>query len=71
MQPLDAIGSVMDGGLLGASETSWVARASIFNALVCFLGLLLTRWLLPTSLFWLWAAMKVLCPSQLFCSEGF
>lgn len=59
VQPIDAIAAVMDGGLLGASETDWVARASIVISLACLIGLFFAKRAFPTSLLALWGAMKV------------
>lgn len=59
MQPIDAIAAVMDGGLLGASEMDWVARASLVSSFMVVGALLLSKRLFPTSLLGLWAAMKV------------
>ena len=39
MQPVDAAAAVMDGGLLGASETAYASRATLVVAL-CVYGLL-------------------------------
>jgi len=58
--PIDAIAAVMDGGLLGASETDWVARASIVISLACLIGLFFAKRAFPTSLLALWGAMKLM-----------
>lgn len=59
VQPVDAIAAVMDGGLLGASETSWVARASVVNSALVIACLFAVKRSFPTSLAALWMAMKV------------
>lgn len=41
--PLDALGTVSDGGLLGALETGWVARRTTAAA-VAALGVLAAAW---------------------------
>ena len=59
MQPIDAVAAVMDGGLLGASEMDWVARASLASSFVVVAALIVSKRLFPTSLLALWSAMKV------------
>ncbi len=59
LQPLDALGTVLEGGLLGASDTSWIAaRAS----LGCLLSLLALSAAAAThqGLLWIWVAMRLL-----------
>lgn len=51
--------AVMDGGLLGASETTWVSRASIISSGLVVLSLIAVKRAFPTSLVALWMAMKV------------
>ena len=59
LQPIDAVAAVMDGGLLGASEMDWVARASLASSFVVVVALVVSKRLFPTSLFALWSSMKV------------
>ena len=43
LQPLDAAASILDGGLLGAQDQTYVARAMVVTAAVCFTGLAVVR----------------------------
>ena len=36
LQPLDAAASILDGGLLGASDRAYVSQAMFFTAAACF-----------------------------------
>ena len=43
LQPLDAAASILDGSLLGAQDQTYVARAMVITATVCFAGLAVVR----------------------------
>lgn len=57
--PVDAAAAVLDGGLLGASDTAWVARSTLFVSAVCLAALLGAR-AAGAGLFGVWAALKTL-----------
>ncbi|KAK9829665.1 hypothetical protein WJX72_007217 [[Myrmecia] bisecta] len=57
--PMDAIASIMDGGLLGASDTNYVAVASLGTGVVAFAALLVAR-RMGTDLLGIWMALKLL-----------
>jgi len=57
--PVDAAAAVLDGGLLGASDTAWVARSTLFVSGVCLAALLGAR-SAGAGLFGVWAALKTL-----------
>jgi len=57
--PVDAAAAVLDGGLLGASETAWVSRTTVLVSAVCLAALLGARRAgggLPA----VWLSLKVL-----------
>ena len=43
LQPMDAAAHILDGGLLGAQDQTYVARSMVFTAAVCFAGLSVAR----------------------------
>lgn len=57
--PVDAAAAVLDGGLLGASDTAWVARSTLVVSAVCLAALLGAR-SVGAGLFGVWAALKTL-----------
>ena len=57
--PVDAAAAVLDGGLLGASDTAWVARSTLAVSAVCLAALLGAR-AVGAGLFGVWAALKTL-----------
>ena len=58
MQPLDALGSSLDGVLIGSSDVQWVSTASLLISGVCFVALFICRQSCP-SLINYWMCMKV------------
>ncbi len=52
-QPFDAAAAVLDGSLLGASETAWVSRSALLVSACVVLGMLITR-RFHGSLFFVW-----------------
>ena len=57
LQPFDAAAAVMDGGLLGASETSYASRATLVVAF-CVYGLLTVVPRMYPGLFGVWLSLK-------------
>jgi len=57
--PFDAAAAVLDGGLLGASETAWVSRTTVLVSAVCLLTLLGAR-RAGGGLAAVWLSLKVL-----------
>ena len=57
--PVDAAAAVLDGALLGASDTAWVARSTLGVSAVCLAALLGAR-AAGAGLFGVWAALKTL-----------
>lgn len=58
VQPFDAAAAVMDGGLLGASETAYASRATLVVA-GCVYGLLsVVPRMFPGQLFGVWLSLK-------------
>lgn len=57
--PVDAAAAVLDGALLGASDTAWVARSTLAVSAVCLAALLGAR-AAGAGLFGVWAALKTL-----------
>lgn len=59
LQPFDAAASIVDGSLLGASETTYVGGAMLINtAITMAIFLPLTRW--QPGLTSVWVGMKVM-----------
>ena len=59
MQPLDAAAAIIDGGLLGASDTGYVAKAMLVTSSLSFAALILAQ-RMNGGLFGVWAALKVM-----------
>ena len=57
--PFDAAAAVLDGGLLGASETAWVSRTTVLVSAVCLAALLGAR-RAGGGLAAVWLSLKVL-----------
>jgi putative MATE family efflux protein len=57
--PVDAAAAVLDGGLLGASETAWVSRTTVAVSAVCLAALLAAR-RAGGGLAAVWLSLKVL-----------
>ena len=68
LQPLDAAACVMDGSLLGASETSYVSRAMIVNSLINLGMLLLVTKKLSCSLGSIWFTLKLMTVGRIISS---
>ena len=59
VQPMDAIAAIVDGGLLGASDTAYVAKTMLFTSALSFGALLLSQ-RLQGGLLGIWLALKVI-----------
>ena len=59
MQPLDAIAAIVDGGLLGASDTAYVAKTMLVTSVLSFGALLLAQ-RLQGGLLGIWLSLKVI-----------
>ena len=59
MQPIDAMAAVLDGGLLGASETGYVGRTALL-ASAAVLAALLTTQRAGLGLLGIWLSLKCL-----------
>lgn len=59
MQPLDALAAIIDGGLLGASDTGYVAKTMLFTSALSFGALVLSQ-RMQTGLLGIWLALKVI-----------
>lgn len=60
-QPFDAAAAVLDGSLLGASETAWVSRSALLVSASVVAAMYTTK-RLHGSLFFVWcAAAHALC----------
>jgi Na+-driven multidrug efflux pump len=57
-QPFDAAAAVMDGGLLGASETAYASRATLVVAACVYCLLSVVPRLFPGQLFGVWLSLK-------------
>ena len=68
LQPLDGAACVMDGSLLGASETSYVSRAMIINSLINLGLLLLVTRKLSCSLGSIWFTLKLMTVGRIISS---
>ena len=55
MQPFDAAAAVLDGALLGASETAWVSRSALLVSASVVAAMYTTK-RLHGSLFFVWCA---------------
>lgn len=64
MQPLDAIAQILEGGLLGASDTGYIGKAAIVTAGLAFIAVILTFRSYPT-LPGLWFGLKTLTLGRL------
>ena len=60
-QPFDAAAAVLDGSLLGASETAWISRSALLVSASVVLAMYTTK-RLHGALFFVWcAAAPALC----------
>ena len=59
VQPMDAIAAIVDGGLLGASDTAYVAKTMLVTSALSFGALLLAQ-RLQGGLLGIWLALKVI-----------
>lgn len=57
--PVDAAAAVLEGGLLGASDTAWVARATVVVSFACVAALLASR-AAGLGLLGVWLSFKTL-----------
>jgi putative MATE family efflux protein len=60
MQPIGAIVFALDGILIGAGDTRYIARAMAFSSLVCFLPVALLSGALDWGVIGVWSALNVL-----------
>lgn len=58
-QPLDAAAAIIDGGLLGASDTGYVAKAMLVTSALSFAALAASQ-RMHTGLAGIWLALKVI-----------
>ena len=63
-QPFDAAAAVLDGALLGASETAWVSRSALLVSASVVAAMYTTR-RLHGSLFFVWCAAAPASPHAL------
>lgn len=59
LMPLDALGTVLEGGLLGVSDTSWIAARASLGCALSLLALLLAA-ATHQGLLLIWMAMRLL-----------
>ena len=63
LQPLDSIAAIVDGGLLGASDTGYVAKTMLVTSALSFGALLLAQ-RLQGGLLGIWLALKVIATGR-------
>eukprot|EP00887_Chlorella_sp_A99_P002100 scaffold21.g2100.t1 len=66
MMPLDALGTVLEGGLLGATDTRWIASRTAASSVVALAALAAAK-AGHAGLLVVWASMKVLNVGALAC----
>lgn len=59
LMPLDALGTVLEGGLLGCSDTNWIAARATLGCLLSLVALAAAS-ATHQGLLWIWVAMRLL-----------
>lgn len=60
LQPLDALGTVLEGGLLGASDTNWIATRAFCGCALSLAALAAVAVSHQGGLLLIWLAMRLL-----------